>query len=123
MEVDAETVQTGVTGALGVALGLFARVVAFPLATLRRRHTADTPDDDPSGFPYVPKPVQKAAALTLTVALGVGAGQFAGVEALESAHAALSAFALAMIAFDVQTKRAPRAPAAPSSPPATTAAA
>ncbi len=103
-----------VLGGGAALLGLFARVVAFPLARLRRRVMTDGPDDEPSGIPFIPKPVQNAFAMGLTVLAGVAAGVSMGKPPIIAATTALSAAALSMVAYDVQTKRAPHP--APSEP-------
>ena len=90
----------------GMALGTaaFARTVAFPLVTLRRR-TLNDKDDERTGAPYIPKPIQKAVALGVCVAANVAAGLMTGKPPIHAVVTAASGCIMAMLAYDAQKKR------------------
>lgn len=92
-------------GAVTAGAGLIARLILFPLATLRRRAMTDAPDADPTGVPYVPRPIQKSLILVVMACGGAVVALLTGEPPVHGASSALSGAAIAMALFDVQHKR------------------
>lgn len=93
-------------GGMAIATTAFARVLAFPLATMRRREMTDK-GDERTGRPYIPKPLQKLVALSVCVAGNVVAGVATGKPPVHAAVTAATGCIMAMLAYDAQHKRSP----------------
>lgn len=89
---------------MAAGTAVFARTVAFPMATLRRRAPTDGPDER-TGPHFIPKPLQKAAALGVCVVGNVIAGIATGKPPIHAITTAASGCILAMLAYDAQKKR------------------